>query len=81
MFPICVCVQDGRTRSQKICDAPHPENEDVDLAIRSDGAGKKVVVEEVLRAVAEDDAGSDHHAAQRVPDHPYLVCQLSGGET
>jgi hypothetical protein len=23
--------------------------------------------------IAEDDAGSGHHAAQRVPDHPYLA--------
>jgi hypothetical protein len=37
--------------------------------------------EEVLRAVDEDDFGSGHHAAQRVPDRPYLACQLSGGET
>jgi hypothetical protein len=41
--------------------------------IRSEGAGQKIVVEEVLRAVAEDDAGSGHHAAHRVPDHPYLA--------
>jgi hypothetical protein len=61
--------------------ARHPENEDVDLAIRSEGTCEKVVVEEVLRAVAEDDAWSGHHAAQRVPDHPYLTCQLSRGET
>jgi hypothetical protein len=43
-----------------------------------EGTGEKVVVEEVLRAVAEDDAGSGHHAAQRVPDFPYLARQLSG---
>jgi hypothetical protein len=59
----------------------HPENEDVGLAIRSEGADKKVVVEEVLCAVAEDDTGLGHHAAQRVRDHPYLARQLSGGET
>jgi hypothetical protein len=66
--------------SQKFL-ARHPENEDVDLAIRSEGVGEKVVVEEVFRAVAEDDAGSGHHAAQRVPDHHYLTRQLSVGET
>jgi hypothetical protein len=49
--------------------------------IRLEGAGEKVVVEEVLRVITEDDAGSGHHAAQRVPDHPYLTRQLSGGET
>jgi hypothetical protein len=53
-----------------------PKNEDVDLAIRSEGTGEKVVVEEVLRVFAEDNAGSGHHATQRVPDHPYLVRQL-----
>jgi hypothetical protein len=53
-------------------------DENVDLAIRSEGAGEKVIVEEVLRAVAEDDAESIHHAAQRAPDHPYLARQLSG---
>jgi hypothetical protein len=52
-----------------------------DLANRSEGASEKVVVEEVLRAVAEDDTGSGHYAAQRVPDFPYLARQLSGGET
>jgi hypothetical protein len=57
------------------------KNEDVDLAIRSEGTGEKVVVEEVLRVFAEDDAGSGHHATQRVPDHPYLARQLSGGDT
>jgi hypothetical protein len=51
---------------------------DVDLVIRSEGAGEKVVDKEVLHAVAEDDAGSGHHAAQRVPDLPYLARQLSG---
>jgi hypothetical protein len=51
-----------------------------ELANRSEDTGEKVVVEEVLRAVAEDDAGSGHHAAQRVSDHPYLARQLSGGE-
>jgi hypothetical protein len=53
----------------------------VDLANKLKGTGEKVVIEEVLCAVAEDDAGSGHHAAQRVPDHPYLARQLSGGET
>jgi hypothetical protein len=57
-----------------------PENEDVDLVIRSKGGGEEVAVEEVLRDVAKDDAGSGHHAAQGVPDHPYLEPQLSGGE-
>jgi hypothetical protein len=56
-------------------------NEDVDLAIKSEGGGEEVSIEEVLHAVAEDDAKSGHHAAQRVPDHPYLTRQLSGGET
>jgi hypothetical protein len=37
--------------------------------------------EGVLRVVAEEDAGSGHHATQRVPDLPYLARQLSGGET
>jgi hypothetical protein len=60
--------------------ARHPENQDVDLAIRLEGAGDKVVVEEVLRAVTDDDAGSGHHATQRFPDHP-MARQLSGGET
>jgi hypothetical protein len=49
-----------------------------DLADRPEGADEKVVIEEVLCAVAEEDAGSGHHAAQRVPDHPYLARQLSG---
>jgi hypothetical protein len=61
--------------------ARHPENEDINLASRSGGAGEKAVVKEVLRAVAEDDVGSGHHAAQRAPDLPYLVRQLSEGET
>jgi hypothetical protein len=52
-------------------------NEDVDLAIKSEGGGEEVAVEEVLRAVAEDDAESGYHATQRVPDHPYLARQLS----
>jgi hypothetical protein len=39
------------------------------------------VVDEVLRAVAEDNIGSGQHAAQRVPDLPYLVRQLLGDET
>jgi hypothetical protein len=38
---------------------------------RAEGAGEKVDVEEVFRVVAEDDVGSDHHAAQGVPDHPF----------
>jgi hypothetical protein len=29
----------------------------------------------------ENNTGSGHHAAQRVPDLPYLTRQLSGGET
>jgi hypothetical protein len=33
------------------------------LADRPEGADEKVVVEEVLRAVAEDNTGSGHHAA------------------
>jgi hypothetical protein len=53
--------------------ARHPENEDVDLAIKSEGGGEEVAVEEVFRAVTKNDAGSGHHAAQRVPDLPYLV--------
>jgi hypothetical protein len=52
-----------------------------DLAIRSEGSGEEVAVEEVLCVVAEDDVGSGHHAALRVPDLPYLARQLSGGET
>jgi hypothetical protein len=56
-------------------------NENVNLAIKSEGSGEEVAVEEVLCAVAEDDAESGHHATQRVPDHPYLARQLSGGET
>jgi hypothetical protein len=43
-----------------------------------EGSGEEVAVEEVLCAVAEDDDGSGHHAAQRVPDHPYLARQLLG---
>jgi hypothetical protein len=31
-----------------------------------------------LRAVSEDDTGSGHHAAQRIPDLPYQARQLSG---
>jgi hypothetical protein len=52
-----------------------------DLAIRSEGSGEEVAVEEVLCVVAEHDVGSGHHAALRVPDLPYLTRQLSGGET
>jgi hypothetical protein len=37
--------------------------------------------EGALRAVAEDDTGSGHHAAQRAPDHHYMARQLSRGET
>jgi hypothetical protein len=29
----------------------------------------------------KNDTRSGHHAAQRVPDHPYLARQLSEGET
>jgi hypothetical protein len=39
------------------------------------------VGEDVRHARREDDTGSGHHAAQRVPDLPYLARQLSGGET
>jgi hypothetical protein len=42
----------------------HPENENVHHAITSEGAGEKVVVEEVFRAIAKDDARSGHHAAK-----------------
>jgi hypothetical protein len=38
-------------------------------------------LEGVLRAVAKGDTGSDHHAAQRVPDLPYLALNCQGGET
>jgi hypothetical protein len=41
--------------------------------------GEEVAV--VLRAVAEYDAESGHHAAQRAPDHPYLARQLLEGDT
>jgi hypothetical protein len=44
--------------------ARHPENEDVNLTIRSEGGGEEVAVEEVLRAFVDDDAGSGHHAIQ-----------------
>jgi hypothetical protein len=40
------------------------------------GVGK-----DVHHACRKDDTRSGNHAAQRVPDHPYLVRQLSGGET
>jgi hypothetical protein len=56
-------------------------NQDIDLAIKSEGSDEEVVVKEVLRAVAEDDVESGHHATQRAPDHSYLARQLSGGET
>jgi hypothetical protein len=39
------------------------------------------VSEDVRHARREDDTRSGHHAAQRVPDLPYLARQLSGGET
>jgi hypothetical protein len=61
--------------------ACHRRNKDVDLTIKSEGGSEEVAVEEVLHAVAEDDAESGHHAAQRAPDHPYLARQLLGGET
>jgi hypothetical protein len=39
------------------------------------------VGEDVRHARREDDTGSGHLAAQRVPDLPYLARQLLGGET
>jgi hypothetical protein len=35
----------------------------------------------VRHARREDNTRSGHHAAQHVPDHPYLARQLSVGET
>jgi hypothetical protein len=59
--------------------ARHPENEYVDLAIRSEGGGEEVAVEEVLRTVTEDEAESGHHTTHQALDHPYLARQLLEG--
>jgi hypothetical protein len=59
----------------------HPRNEDVDLAIRSEGGSEQIAAEISFMPSRKIIAGANyHHATRRARDHPYLARQLSDDE-